>query len=103
MLSDCPARDSNGTSKKLQSCVKLAVGRADHDIAAVLEGSSIEDRRRTNRIDARGFVVLSRDPAGGLELLDKTARCGAADRVTASDPVASSLERRRVANHQERT
>src|SRR5580698_5373736 len=103
MPSDWTARDSGGTSKKLQSGVELAAGRSHYDIAAVLERTRVDDRGRPNRIDAGRFMDMPGDAQVGLELLDKTARCCASDCAPAGDPITASLERRRMANHQQRT
>ena len=56
---DWSARDNAGTSKKFEPRVQPpVVNRADNYVAAALERSRVENLRRTDPIDAGGFVDM---------------------------------------------
>src|SRR5580692_9829833 len=102
--SDWSTRDIVGTSKKFEPRVQplAAVNRAHNYITAALERARVEYLRRTNPIDAGGFVDVARNANVGLHFFDELARGGAADRLAAHDSIAFGVERRWMTDHQER-
>src|ERR1700720_2875317 len=71
MRTDWSTREIIGTSKKFEPRVQpiAAVYRAHNYIPATLKWTRVENLRRTDPIDAGGFVDVPRDANVGLHLI----------------------------------